>query len=484
MADGKVDGSNGKNYFFSGWSLLDKVSVGLLCVAAVVGGVFLYAYMIARENAINEIKSAVEIVRQQRVMNHGDVVDANFVEKSIGENSLKLTKNFGGGDTVFVSSKDSKFKYIISNYQNTFDNSFDSPLHDGATAKLQFASELFDNSDHVRKESGATREELNVAMDYNALTSRETTAAAMKTGPGDSKQVAFINTRNSDFAHGKLNNIYGFPFKVSKGELDSMTLYHEISHVRDTNLLERNYSRSSRLYGVSLSKIEADVISESIADLSSALIAMRETGNKDIYNSIIRPFRLPSSILTGHSTYNLLSDCFEGVEFESVMRKSDIELMALSQRIVEDKVLVMATKHQKTPSSDFFKQLVGVDNEVSRYKYLTAQIEASIQNSSYMGTLGDSAEKIIQRAETEAVRIHDEKLIGTIADFKSKGVFDIKQFSETLGLNIDWDAHARRDSNMDIMAKHYRMATGFGIGFQGVEEPVNSAALAPGVHLE
>jgi hypothetical protein len=315
-------------------------------------------------------------------------------------------------------------------------------------------------------------------MDYNALTSQKTTAAALKTGPGDSKQVAFITTRNSDFAHDELNKVDGFPFNVSKGELDSMTLYHEISHVRDTNLLERNYSRSSRLYGIPLSKIEADVISESIADLSSALIAMRETGNKDIYNSIIKPFRLSSNKLAGHSTYNLLSHCFEGVEFESIVGESDIELMALSQRVVEDKVLIKATEHQKTPSSDFFKQLIGIDNEESRYKYLMEQIEASIQNSSYMGTLGDSADKIIQRAEAEAVRIHDEKLIGSIADFKSKRVFDIKQFSEALGLNIDWDAHARRDSNMEIMAKHYSVATGFDIGFQGVEVPLNSSALS------
>lgn len=470
MADGKVDISNGSNGFFSRWSFVAKASIGLFCGAAVaVGGILYRAHMIDQEGAINEIKSVVEIVRQQRMINHGDVVDAKFVEKSIGESSLKLTKNFGGDDTVFVSSEDNKFKYIISNYQNTFDSYFDSPLHDGASAKLQFASESFDNSYYVRNASGVTREELNVAMDYNALTSQETTAAAIKTGPGDSKQVAFITARNSEFAHHELNNVNGFPFKVSKGELDSMTLYHEISHVRDTNLLERNYSRSSRLYGIPLSKIEADVISESIADLSSALIAMRETGNKDIYNSIIKPFRLASNKLAGHSTYNLLSHCFEEVEFESVVGKSDIELMTLSQRIVEDKVLVMATEHQKTPSSVFFKELVGIDNEESRYKYLMEQIEASIQNASYMGTLGDSSEKIIQRAEAEAVRIHDEKLIRTIADFKSNGVFDIKQFSETLGLNIDWNAQARRDSNMDIMAKHYSVATGFDIGFQGVE---------------
>ncbi|QLG92948.1 hypothetical protein HZF02_13640 [Pseudomonas yamanorum] len=390
--------------------------------------------------------------------------------------SQEMTRRYGGNDTVFVLSSDPKLKFFLANYRNRETETFGYQYPGDGTELMK--KNPFLPLSLFRRALGLDPEVWNQYITYLHLSHKQLSASAATTADDGGKRVVYIRPE-SDQRMFEARYVEGAPpYEFELEEFNHWAYFHEFAHAQDRDVLVRLYVRDDRLLGVKLTREEADLVSESIADLYVALVMLRQTQNNDTYDYLIRPFRTSSVDDLIHATHLLIDEPYRGFSFEQVKGKSDPQLLDVAILTVSAAV----RSHMDTVRDDmsvFTRRAIRFDELATRCgKRLGTgcpafKAEASIADQREDGrrALADAIRNLVYQGKLEqksdvlrrAIRAHaegfgDYEVRDALAVASAGDHFDTVLFSREMGFSIDWSAHGRRAENVRLMKQYFDQA--------------------------
>lgn len=446
---------------------------------------------IAHSNFQNEkevLQNNLAFVDKNKALNDCKPLSIADIRSQFSPQSEEITKQFGGKDMVIVLPSDPKSDFFLVNYPNKFDTQFNDPGHgDGGTFTKAFK---YKNNPVGRLLYEYTKEEWNLLVDRSNMFSNGTTANVNRSGLDDGQTVAFLRPESpSNFTENRRRVV---PYVTTLEELNQWGFFHEVTHARDTGVHTRNYLDTREKYGIDIDEEAGQLIAESIADVGAALVALRVTENFDTYNYLTRPMRFLMPTDEIHSTQHLADAVLRGVSLEDVKGKSDIELMAMAEHLVDQHVVQEVKKYQSSNHglypetlSEHFRNMRGgvVDLRADMMRESALAIEASMQNLSYQGKVSEYLPELNASIQKHIRRFHDTAMLGAYeksvgGNASSKGeVFSPEIFGKEMSYTVDWSSHLRKDQNSSKIHDYYMKVTSNRLGFDQENIIVNRLAL-------
>lgn len=405
------------------------------------------------------------------------------IRKQLSRPSLDLTERYGGDTFVLVLPNDPKLEFFLANYHNKLTDKFGYQDPGSGDEYVKGQDRQFNNF-LGRSLIGFSREDWDKYVAHNYMKTTMTTANINKNAEDEGKTLVFFRPESGfDFTKTEEKSV---PYETSISELNQWGFFHEMTHVRD-NDIERKYADTTQLYGMSIPLDAAVLIGESIADYGSAMIMLRETGNMDIYNCLIRPMRFSLGGDGEHATSSIVDRVIGNTSYSDVKDKSDIELMGMAENRVDKLIYGDVSSFLKQSKQDskltFFNYILNShkhDGAVSNYKSDRGRsaIEASIQNLVYQNKVKENIPALKEAIDHQVSQYKDVKMSEAFNKAISVGQFNTMMFSKEMGFDVDWKSFLRRDINNEKLNDYYNLVTNFRSGFDKVVIPINEKGIA------
>lgn len=373
--------------------------------------------------------------------------------------SKAATDMYGFGRNVYVLSSDPKLIYLLANYHDRkyekYCDNESSKMPDGKRHYEQFSGPV------ARAVLGISQEQWGRFATHLLLTHPGHSAAVEIYERDSGRNVIFLRgTSTSSLLAG--NEI---PYATSLGQVNQWSLPHELAHSWDFELLDRKRGVAQISKHISLSEDEADLIAESIADLTTALILLRTTGNDDTLNYQVIPFRTRVLKDHIHATQYLLRKTYGKFTVSQVIGRTDFELSRLAIAAVEKEVV--------DNPEEFKRFLVEHRNHAEPASKMSAAqrqsaaiagrelLDHSMNNLVYHGETYEQCTALLKAVEKQIEDFADAKLGAALqsnpffCDDQTKQADALKQFASDAGLMVDWASHERFEANSRSVDAYY-----------------------------
>lgn len=407
----------------------------------------------AVEHGVGLINDQVDTVNYPYGLSVDDVYAVSSAE------SKAATDAYGAGRIVYVLSTDPKLTYLLANYH---DRKYER-CSDKKPNRMPAGKEDYDefSGPTARRFLNISEEQWGRFATYLLLIDHNASAAVEIYEREGERSVAFLRRESTEALLEESKTPYATPLK----QVNQWSLPHELAHSWDFELLDRKRGVAQINKRVSLSEDEANLIAESIADLTTALILLRATGNDDTLNYQVIPFR--TRLLTDHihATQYLLRKTYGKFAANQVVGRTDFELSRLAIAAVEKEVV--------DNPEEFKRFLVEHRNHAEPVSKMSAAqresaviagrelLNNSLNNLVYHGETHKQCNALLDVVEKQIKRFADPKLGAALqsnpffCDDQTKQADALRKFASAAGFTVDWTSHERFEANARSVDTYY-----------------------------
>ncbi len=419
---------------------------------------------------LDDFKSYVDEAGYPIGMKAEDVYDLSSPE------SKETTKKFGSGRNIYVLSTDPHLKYFLANYHDTKYKKY----NDIEPETMPYGKQKYNTYSSVvaRLILGISIEKWGQLATYLSMTDYYASASVETIEGDDGYKVIYLRPESTLALLQNSSIPYSTPLK----QVNQWSLPHELAHSWDSELLARKHNSAALNKLHSISEDNADLIAESIADLTAALIMLKVTQNNDTLEYQIIPFRTRVEGDHIHATQYLLEKTYNKFTLADVINKTDLELSRLAISAINHELSNNIDGMNKFISNHKYSYWLMVAAEILKFNDLPSWIvdakansrlalENSIKNAVYQGAL-DCKCKTLYRAIKVHNRYYDDIEL-TVASksaphFCNDDQYNLPalvKFSHDSGFIIDWESHSRLDENLHKINTYYEELTNHRSGF-------------------
>lgn len=413
----------------------------------------------------------------------------------------KLNAEYGSEHTVIVLHNEPELKFIIANAQAgmfTDDWAF-------ASSRGEYRSQT---ADFVEQKLGVQFDKTMIArnnfydnvMDNHAGPQTSLLGADHK-HEGSYDGIAFINgwggTDMMDYRS-------RFPIHADLETQNAFAFFHELTHAVDT--------RDGRDQSDAVPFQDITLHTEAIADLGTALVFYKKTGNLDEWNNTIKPFRLALSQDYLHSTNNIVDAALKTVDLQKTSGMSDREIMVYSKVKINETIAQMSIESEnsggrKYSQWDLMRRTEAVyagPKDIRESYYHSAGrwldrisdghgtelvrdhgrkvMEASLNNLAYNGKFAEHSKEFTQKLEKHIEQYQDQDAAKAMVKASASGTFDEKVFAQEMNFKIDYDSALRKGHNDEVLHSYFAEKTGqaplAGFEMKSIEHNVKNSVIA------
>ena len=420
------------------------------------------------------------------------------IKEHLDDIGKKLNAEYGSEHTVIVLNNDSSLKFILANAESKM-------------VKEDWGHETV-TGQYRNKGASFLEEKMGIQVDqemvrrsnlYDSVTSNKsgpTTTILGQHGYSNQDGLVIVNGWGGpDMTEFRSK----FPFHFDLDSQNTFSFFHELAHavdVRDGRPEEERPVEDVVLH------------SEAVADLGSALLFYRKTGNMDEWNYNIRPTRMALSQDFYHSTYKVVDRAMDTVDLDKVEKMSDREIMIYAKENVNIAVKDLLQKdnaHSKSApysdwdemrrveaiyggEKDFHKGFIassmrwldrindGKGEDVIR-DHSRSVMEASLNNLAYNGKFEQYEDVFKQKVLQHITDYKDQKAANAYSLASAGSHFDEKSFATEMGFKIDYDSNLRKDYNDDVLHSYFEEKSGqdalVGFHMNSVEQNIKQSVI-------
>lgn len=404
-------------------------------------------------------------------------------KNNIGETSKRITEMYGDDKKIIVMHTDENLRLLIANMKpgllEYYQNPVSSPGKMKALEELRVEEGYAPNDDQFKK-----------IQLFTDLTDTHSGAFAAQSKPyEEDKRIAFFKGWTSE-SHDEMTT--AAPYSGNAKEQKYFTFLHEITHLVEPRNNTENLSTDFFI-----------LKSEAIADVATAMIMLRETGNLDEYKHHIRAFRLAFAADYQHMTpiiadpilANLYAGDLQGVSDRAIMLKAaelvDKQIGSMNQKnlmgndgkmyseaeYLQLKNLAFAAVHPASedgkPDEALYEMAIKCMENINPYVDARSLVRdtsrdailSSINSLIYHNDLEAHTPELIE-AINKHIKVFDDKRfsnslsLATSLGELSRGEFDPKVFAANTKTGLDSSAFYRKSKNQEIMAGYFERVTG------------------------
>ncbi|MEG0868986.1 MAG: hypothetical protein RSG77_18305 [Hafnia sp.] len=402
------------------------------------------------------------------------------VKEHLGPSSKHLNKLYGTENNVIILHNDINLRYIVSNLKKDLLSRYKNP-NDPPEKVLAL--------ERLRQESGynSTDDDFKKIQLYTDLITPEGGAFSSFTSsynnderPEKAQRIAFFKGW-SEYD----NNQYSTNFPQYSDTLEQkyFTFFHEITHIVESKKYSPQYSQE--LY---ILKTEA------IADVATAMIMLRETGNLDDYHYNIRSLRFALSVDRTHMTVDIADAILANVTHKTVIGQDDRALMHQAEQLVNtyvDKLItptLLSKGGKKQSEANYLSEkhiafanayVTEEGNRPFEYDYAVYAMNemkpgsgvatvaafsrdamvASINNLLYHGKMDEKMPHFLAALKNHIKVFNDIEVYNAYQASIKGGKFDPAAFTKSLGRQLDTPAFSRSTKNRATMIGYFERVT-------------------------
>lgn len=397
------------------------------------------------------------------------------VRELISGDSVRLNSIYGSDNQIFVFNDDEHLRKIV---QNIDDKEFKEYKSDNM---FTYASTLLYRSlrDFVGLE--ISDQDINkqaFASDMNSFFVGPFASKVSfdeKGENGEDLSLVFVKKDFGSLTEGLDVSLESrFPYKIDKSIQQSYAFFHELAHGIDTDA-NKGYKKHIQLQR------------ESVADVAFSLIAMRETGSNDIYENVIRPFRLSNAKDIIHMTVEISDVALSMVDIGQLKGKTDVELMKYAQVLVNDSTTLMSENSHVTSEGKKFNDFTFMMNKFTAYAIKDKEsyqmalsnldkmtegggketimdlsrvaMSASLQNLVYTSSFDEHKSAYVDSIERHIKYWQDDLARDALFIAKESGEFDYGKFAKEMGFSIVENSH-KKDAQFAAIHSYYDSVMG------------------------
>lgn len=393
------------------------------------------------------------------------------IVQSMDKDGKTINQYFGTDNAVFVWANDTQLKEVLDQTNPNF-------IHGAEPAsvmgKLQAIKQKVteDYSNHFELARQNAYDGIKQPSDSESLQRLNRVKDSNNAEIVDSLYVV-----KSDISGQKSldDRDHSFPRHVSKNEQVYQQFFGNIS--KGVNSLSSYDSDLKETFNTS---------AVAVADLSVAMISLKQTGNLDTWNLNLKAQRMTSIDDPLHMTSEWVDKALDGVSYDTVKNMSDKEIMQFSAdrmtsvwREYDNQLdqtyntsYVIANTHilytSNLHSKDVLNNAARFESKYNEYhagekqinnadlvrNYSRSAMEASLNNMAYQGKLGQLEGEFVKAVQDHAQKFDDPAAIHALSVSTKGGHLDFKQFADQMNMKVDFDSNSRLDKNNEVMMNH------------------------------
>ena len=420
---------------------------------------------------VDDISSHADEVRYPNGMTAKDIYLHSSAE------SKEITKKAGAGRDIYVLSTDPRLKYFLANLRDVKYQRY---------ADIEPESMPYNKTEYNRYSTtiartilGISRERWGQLSTYLSMTDYFASASVEISLGSDGYRVIYLRPESTP----ALLKYSELPYSTPLAQVNQWSLPHELAHSWDSELTDRKHNSAELNKRYSISEDNADLIAESIADLTTALIMLRITENNDTLEYQIIPFRTRIEGDHIHATQYLLGKTYDKFTLADVVGKTDLELSQLAISAINDELSNNFSEMDQFISNHKYKIALMIAAELTPFKKLPNMIknaktnsrsalESSIKNTIYQGNLDSKCKTLREAIKTHNKYYDDVELITALRstpNICNKDEYNLPslvKFSHASGFIIDWASQSRLNGNQQKIDSYYQALTDHRAGFE------------------
>ncbi len=419
---------------------------------------------------LEDFKSCVDEAGYPTGMKAEDVYGLSSPE------SKEATRKFGSGQNIYVLSTDPHLKYFLANYHDTKYKIY----NDIEPGTMPYGKQKYSiySSVVARLILGISIEKWGQLATYFAMKDYYASASVETIEGDDGYKVIYLRPESTP----ALLQNSSIPYSTPLEQVNQWSLPHELAHSWDSELLARKHNSAALNKLHSISEDNADLIAESIADLTTALIMLKVTQNNDTLEYQIIPFRTRVEGDHIHATQYLLGKTYNKFTLADVINKTDLELSRLAISAINYELSSNIDGMNNFISNHKYNYWLIIAAEVLKFKDLPSWVvdakinsrlalENSIKNAVYQGALDGKCKTLYRAIKTHNRHYDDIELttaLKSAPNFCTDDQYNLSaivKFSHDSGFIIDWESRNRLDENLHKIDTYYEKLTNHRSGF-------------------
>lgn len=404
-------------------------------------------------------------------------------KSNIGVTSKRITEMYSDDKKVIVMHTDENLRLLIADMKPGLLEFYQNPASD--PGKMKALEEL-----RIEEGYAPDDDQFKKIQLFTDLTDTHSGAFAAQSRPDeDGRRIAFFKGWSSD-SHDEMTT--AVPYSGNAKEQKYFTFLHEITHLVEPRNNAENLSTNFFI-----------LKSEAIADVATAMIMLRETGNLDEYKHHIRAFRLAFAADYSHMTPVIADPILNKLYAGDLQGVSDRAIMLKAAELVDQQISPLIQKELRGNDGKMYSEVeymqlknlafaaaypVSEDGKPDEALYEVAikcmenikpsvnprhlirdtsrdAIISSINSLIYHNDLKAHTPELIE-AINKHIRMFDDmtfahslSLSTSLGEF-SRGEFDPKSFVDNTNTKLDTSAFYRKAKNQEIMSGYFEKVTG------------------------
>lgn len=403
------------------------------------------------------------------------------IKNALGPTSKNLNKLYGTEDNVIVLHTDENLRFIVANMKkgllSRYINPNDTPEKINALEQLRKESGYESGSDEFKKIQLFTDLTEPMGGAFTSFTSDYADGEERKNG----QRIAFFKA----WTEYDTNNLdANFPQYTDNNEQKYFSFFHEMTHIVESKQYDPKYTTDFFI-----------LKTEAIADVATAMIMLRETGNQDDFRYNIMPLRYALSTDRTHMTVEIASAIMDTIDIRQVKNLDDRTLMHLAESKVNAYVHAMNEQTIKGQNGKHYseahyllqKHIAFANAYVTdqnalphEFRYAVNSMEllkqgqgasvvrdfsraamiASLNNLMYHGKLNEKLPHFVTALSNHIEVFNDVEAKKAYLIATKNGSFDVRVFVNSMGGHLDSPAFDRKAKNQQVISQYFEKVTG------------------------